>query len=107
MENFIRMVLLLKEVATELVWKVLENKYQPDDFKSFLLQKKHILYHLYLNKGCCCACGPNAKLPNQQLQDRIKRLKDRKILAAAEEYTECLHHILQWNMQTENVRYFT
>ncbi|CAG2212537.1 unnamed protein product [Mytilus edulis] len=37
-----------------------------------------------------------------EIQDRIKRLKERKILAAAEEYMECLHHILQWNMQAEN-----
>lgn len=219
MENFIRMVFLLREVATELVWKVLEVKYHPDDFKSFLLQQKHVLYHLCFNKGRCCACGLNAMLLNQQpikksqfdqlfvqqiknkcqsnvrnhsctydiaqnikvsdlditlcisiimncyggsltrqeetnlrdirqirneiahfqndvdltqhefyrmsktvasatiflannisqdycneIQDRIKRLEERKILSAAAEYTECLHEILHWNMQTEDVR---
>lgn len=219
MENFIRMVLLLKEVATELVWKVLETKYQPADFKSFLLQRQHALYHLYINKGRCCVCGLNAKFTNQQpikksqfdqlfvhqiqnkcqnnvrnhsctydvvqnvkvsdlditlcitiimncykglltpqeesnlqnirqirneiahyqnnvdltqnefyrmcgmvanatislardisqeycneIQDKIKRLKERKVLSVTEEYTECLQEILRWNIQTEDVR---
>ncbi|CAC5400217.1 unnamed protein product [Mytilus coruscus] len=73
LQNFVRQFLLLSEIAANVVKTFLENKYQPDDFKTFLENKKILLYHLYDNqrRGCCTSCTC-INLPRQQVIRKVQ-----------------------------------
>ncbi|CAC5400191.1 unnamed protein product [Mytilus coruscus] len=65
MENFVRMFMLLVEVAVGVIRAFLEDKIKPDNFESFLQQHRHDLYHLCYNRGRCCSCGLSPTFPTQ------------------------------------------
>lgn len=70
LQNFVRQFLLLSEIAANVVKTFLENKYQPDDFKTFLENNKILLYHLHDNhRNGCCTC---INLPRQQVIRKIQ-----------------------------------
>lgn len=65
MENFVRMFMILAEVAVGVIRAFLEDKIQPDNFETFLRKHKHDFYHLCYNRGRCCSCGLSPTLPTQ------------------------------------------
>ncbi|XP_052074942.1 uncharacterized protein LOC127712506 [Mytilus californianus] len=70
LQNFVRQFLLLSEIAANVVKTFLENKYQPDDFKTFLENNKILLYHLHDNhRSGCCTC---INLPRQQVIRKVQ-----------------------------------
>ena len=68
--------MLLTEVATEVVRSFLKYKYHPSDFKTFIQQHSHIIYHLH-NNSRCCSCGLATNFPRQQV---IKKCQFDKLL---------------------------
>lgn len=65
MENFIRMFMLLREVAVGVTRTFLKDNIKPNSFETFLQQNKHELYHLCYNRGRCCSCGLSPTFPRQ------------------------------------------
>lgn len=70
LQNFVRQFLLLSEIAVSVVKTFLENKYQPDDFKTFLENNRVLLYHLHDNRRSgCCTC---INFPRQQIIRKVQ-----------------------------------
>lgn len=67
MDNFTRVFLFLREIATELVRNFLKKKSQPDEFQDFLRTNIHLLYHLCHNRGRCCLCGLYSNVSQQSV----------------------------------------
>ncbi|XP_063397621.1 uncharacterized protein LOC134681920 [Mytilus trossulus] len=72
MEKLVRVFLFLQTIITELVGKFLNKQLQPDNFQTFLLNRKHILFHLYRNGRPCCACSRNENLGHQQVVKKVQ-----------------------------------
>lgn len=69
MERFVKLYLLLVEVATDVLQKLFENRFKADsipDFTRFLQNHSHELFHLcFTRSGPCCMCQNQNTLGNQ------------------------------------------
>lgn len=72
MEKVVRVFLFLQTIITELVGKFLNKQLQPDNFRTFLLNRKHLLFHLYCNRRPCCACSRNENIRPQQVVNQVQ-----------------------------------
>ncbi|XP_052073708.1 uncharacterized protein LOC127711642 [Mytilus californianus] len=64
MENFVRMFMLLKEVAVGVIRAFLEDNIIPVSFEIFLQRHIHDLYHLCYTRRCC-SCGLSKTFPTK------------------------------------------
>lgn len=67
-----RVFLFLQKIVSELVETFLKNKFQPDNFQTFLLNQRHTLFHLYSNQRPCCVCNRTENFRNQQVFRKVQ-----------------------------------
>lgn len=74
LQNFLRCYLLITEIAADVVRKFIDDKFQPDDFTTFLENHKICIYHLQgFAKNGCCTCN---YIPRQHIinKDQFEKL---------------------------------